>query len=280
MPESNNKMNIFKKAYLQVAGVLLLLFLALLLLWFNNSNSNQAFSAMVAQVRFYGEYRIGNGQWQEIVEGQHIPATKGDVTLQGNFHMLTPDGEYVGIYSGDLPIAFYTNHISLTFYEGEKEPYIIDMENPLYGNSVCGKGWTAHLFTIGREDPIEIVVHNPHNFGNETAIDEMLSNIALWSGIDFERDAMKDGLAQRNTGLLFLIVSVFFLYLTHLGGEDSGFSGIFLLLDRKRQHSQLNNKRKDDDGNSDIGYTQLINEVEQITERCTYQRVQKGHRRC
>ena len=207
MPELKKRMNLFQKTYLQVAGIILLLCLAAFLLWFNNTNSMQAISALVAQVRFYGEYRIGDGQWQQIEEGKHIPATKGDVTLRGNFHMLAPDGEYVGIYRGDLPIAFYTNHISLTFYESENEPFTIDMENPLYGTSACGEGWTAHLFTTESEEPIEILVHNPHRFGNETAIDEMLSNLAFWSGIDFERDRMDSGKTQRNTGLLFVIIS-------------------------------------------------------------------------
>ena len=211
MLDLKNRFHGIKHSQLQIAGILLLIFLAVFMLWFNYANSNQAVSAMVAQVRFYGEYRISDGQWQKITEGQHIPATKGDVTLRGNFHTLAPDGEYVGIYSGDIPIAFYTNHISLTFYEGEKEPYIIDMENPLYGNSVCGKGWTAHLFTIGSEEPIEILIHNPHSFGNENAIDEMLSNLALWSGIDFERDMMESGQSQRNTGLFFMIVSLVLL---------------------------------------------------------------------
>ena len=207
MPDLKNRIRNIKHSQLQAAGIVLLLLLAVLLLWFINANNTQAVSALVAQVRFYGEYRIGDGQWQEIEESKHIPATKGDVTLRGNFHMLAPDGEYVGIYSGDIPIAFYTNHISLTFYEGENDPFVIDMENPLYGNSACGEGWTAHLFTTGREEPIEILIHNPHNFGNETAIDEMLSNIAFWSGIDFERDALEVGQLQRNTGLLFLIVA-------------------------------------------------------------------------
>ena len=100
MPELKNKSHIFKKSHLLVAGILLLILLAALLMWFNNVNSTQPVSAMVAQVRFEGEYRIGDGQWQEITEGQHISATKGDVTLRGNFHMLTPDGEYVGVYRG------------------------------------------------------------------------------------------------------------------------------------------------------------------------------------
>ena len=211
MANIKNRFQIFHDARLQIAGVLALIFLAVLLLWFNNTNSNQAISAMVAQVRFEGEYRIADGPWQEITVGQHIPATKGDVTLRGNFHMLTPDGEYVGIYSGDLPIAFYTDHIGLTFYEGDREPFVIDMENPVYGDSACGVNWTAHLFTIGREEPIEILIHNPHKFGNETAIDEMLVNIALWSGIDFEREIMESGQTQRNTGLLFVIVALVLL---------------------------------------------------------------------
>ena len=211
MTNAEKRAKIFPKAYWQVAGVLLLLLIAVLLLWHHNANSNQAMNALVAQVRFWGEYRIGDGQWQEIVEGQHIPATKGDVTLRGNFHMLAPDGEYVGIYSGDMPIALYSNHIGLTVYEKDKEPYVMDAENPLYGISACGVHWTAYLLTMGSEEPIEILIHNPHRFGNENAIDEMLSGIALWSGIDFERDVLYKGETQRNTGLLFVIVSLVLL---------------------------------------------------------------------
>ena len=101
MQNSKHKLQIFQNGHMQAAGIFLLILLAVLLLWFNNVNSTQALSATVAKVRFYGEYRIGDGQWQEITEGKHIPATKGDVTLRGNFHMLTPDGEYIGIYRGE-----------------------------------------------------------------------------------------------------------------------------------------------------------------------------------
>ena len=194
-----------------MAGVLLLLVLAAVLLWFNSANSMQAASATVAKLRFYGEYRIGDGQWQEIVEGQHISATKGDVTLRGNFHLLTPDDEYIGIYRGELPIAFYSNHVGVTIYEGENEPYVIDIENPLYGSSACSEYWTGYILSGGSEEPIEILIHNPHRFGNENAIDEMLSNIALWSGIDFERDILHSGQLQRNTGLLFVSVALVLL---------------------------------------------------------------------
>ena len=208
MPKLKDRFYIFKSLHLQAIGAICILLFALVLLWRGNVTSNQAMPALVAQVYFDGEYRIADGQWQKIVKGNHIPSTEGDVTLRGNFHMLTPDGEYIGVYSGDMPIALYTDHINLTFYEGEHEPYVMDVENPLYGSSACGEYWSAYLLTSASEEPIEILIHNPHSFGNETAIDELLSNMAFWSGLDFEKGVLESGEFQRNTGRFFMIVAL------------------------------------------------------------------------
>ena len=197
------------KTWLPVVGMLLIFFFAALLLWNGKTNSSQAINAMLAQVRFQGEYRIDEGPWQKIVEGEHISSTKGDVTLRGNFHMFTPDGEYVGIYSGEIPVALYINHISLTFFTGETEPHVMDMENPVFGDSACGVNWSAYV--VVNEEPMEILIHNPHRFGNENAIDELLSNTALWANIDFEKEVLASGEAQRNTGLFFVIVALVLL---------------------------------------------------------------------
>ena len=211
MPHATTKFQKIKGVHVQVMGVLLLLLLAILLLWFANNTSMQSMPALVADVYFDGEYRIGDGEWKPIAEGEHIPATKGDVTLRGNFHMLAPDGEYVGIYRGEMPIAFYTDHINLTFYEGENEPFVADWENPMYGDSTCGVSWSAISFTGDSEETIEILVHNPHAYGNETAIDEMLSKMAFWTGIDFEKEVLSSGESQRNAGMLLMLISVLFL---------------------------------------------------------------------
>ncbi|MBR5539148.1 MAG: histidine kinase [Clostridia bacterium] len=196
---------------LKIAGVLLILLSAIVLLYYGNFNSSQATNAISAQIYFDGDYRIADGEWQKIEKGKHIPSTEGDVTLRGNFHMLAPDGEYVGIYSGDTPVALYTNHINLTLYEGENPPYVFEMEDTLYGDSACGIGWTAYPFANEAEDQIEILVHNPHRFGNETAIDELLGNMAFWSGLDFEKRILERGDAQRSIGFLFIIVALLFL---------------------------------------------------------------------
>ena len=200
-----------KKSYLGFAGILLLLLLAAFLLCFNNSNSMQAMPSMIGSVYFDGEYRIGEGEWQQIVEGEHIPSTEGDVTLRGNFHMLDPEGGYEGVYRYEIPIAFFLDHINLTFYEVGSEPYVMDTENPLYGDSLCGVRWEAYTLTSASEDMIEILVHNPHSFGNETAIDEMLSKTALWTGIDFENSASEKGNTQRTVGMIMMLISIVFL---------------------------------------------------------------------
>ena len=206
-----NKSRFLNIGTVMIAGIVVLLIVAGGLLWHGNATSNQAIPALVAQVYFDGEYRIDDGEWQKIVKGKHISSTEGDVTLRGNFHMLAPDGEYVGIYTGDIPIALYTDHINLTIYEGGNEPYSSDVENPLYGNSACHEGWIAHSFATSNENTIEILIHNPHRFGNETAIDEMLSSTALWTDIEFEKGVLDSGNTQRDIGLLFIIVSLIFL---------------------------------------------------------------------
>ena len=211
MHEKETKSRFLNITTLTIAGLLCLLLSAVILLWHGNATSNQAELPLIAQVYFDGEYRIADGQWQKLVKGKHIPSTKGDVTLRGNFHMLAPDGEYIGIYSGDMPIALYTDHINLTFYEGEYGPHVMDIENPLFGDSACGTYWSAYSLVSGSEDPIEILIHNPHSFGNETAIDELLSNMSFWYGLEFEKGVLERGESQRNIGLLFIIVALLFL---------------------------------------------------------------------
>ena len=210
MPDLRKGFKIFSSTRLQVAGFLVLMTLTFFLLWFDSANSNMAVSATAAKVRFQGEYRIGDGPWQEITEDKHIPATKGDVTLRGNFHLYVPFGsseEYLGVYSDSVPIAFYTDHVNITFYETGFEPFTMDRENPLFGAFACGADWGAYSLRGDGTQPVEIVIHNPHKFGNDTAIDEMLDGIALWGNIDFERSIMAEGEFQQRVGILMVLTA-------------------------------------------------------------------------
>ena len=211
MSELIKKFRLVKKKHLLVAGILLLFVLASTLLIVDESEFSQSESALVAQVYFDGEYSVAGGPWQKIVKGEHIPATEGDVTLRGNFHILTPDGEYVGICSSDALIAFYLNHINITVCEAGNEPFVLDLEDRMYGNALCGVSWVAYYLTGTTEEPLEIIVHNPHGFGNETAIDEMLDNVSFWTEIGFEKDILASGERQRNAGIVLMLVSLMFL---------------------------------------------------------------------
>ena len=61
MQNSKNKFPLFQSTYMQAAGIMLLIFLAVLMLLSNDANSMQSISATSATVRFYGAYRIGDG---------------------------------------------------------------------------------------------------------------------------------------------------------------------------------------------------------------------------
>ena len=225
MPDIKNKFKRIKKSHLYIVGAVMLILLAVILLWFSNSrfnksNSMQAISALNIELYFEGEYRIADGPWKPYVAGEHIPATKGDVTLRGNLYKRY-EGESLGIYRcnpedpEDLKAAFYIDHVNLTFCEvdenGEKNYFVSDMEDPLFGDSGCGESWTAHPFVSDPEELIEIIIHNPHSFGNETAIDEMLDNMALYSGIGFEKGILESGSTERNFGLALGLVSIMLL---------------------------------------------------------------------
>ena len=75
MKITENKLNFLNRTTIAIVGVLLLLISSVFLLWHGNANSMQATSALVAQVYFDGEYRIADGPWQKIVEGEHISST-------------------------------------------------------------------------------------------------------------------------------------------------------------------------------------------------------------
>lgn len=206
MNNSENRRKNFNETPMCVIGILVLILLAVLLLWHNNATSMQATNAIAADVYFDGEYRIGDGEWSEIVEGKHISATEGDVTLKGNFRLRFPDGEFP--FEGDVPLAFYMDHVSATIYEKGQEPYMMDHESPMFGDSACGIDWSAYSMMGNSEDPMKIVIHNPHRFGNETAVDEFLDNLAIWGTFDFESGILEAGKSQRTIGLLFAMASL------------------------------------------------------------------------
>jgi hypothetical protein len=124
---------------------------------------------------------------------------------------MDPNGNPMNDMERTVPISFYTDHIGLSFYSDGKKVRVIDNENPVIGRSACGESWVMHPVQTDGTKPTEIVVHNPHMFGNETAIDEMLSKFEIWANMDFEKNVLDRGESERNAGLLLMLIAVVFL---------------------------------------------------------------------
>ena len=48
-------------------------------------------------------------------------------------------------------------------------------------------------FVSNSEELIDIIIHNPHSFGNENAIDEMPDTMEIYFGIDFDKRILESG---------------------------------------------------------------------------------------
>ena len=68
----NKIIEFFKKPsirlILPIIGIVFIIVSSILLLWHGNANSNQSFLAYTTSVYFEGQYRIDDGERQEIVD--------------------------------------------------------------------------------------------------------------------------------------------------------------------------------------------------------------------
>ena len=109
MKLKNNKHN------LTIVTVILLFVLSFALLINGFINNSQSEWAIIPDIRLLGEYKIGDGEWKPIVEGEHISATKGDVTLKGVLKICNPeDGGFIGNLTEGSLMSFTLNQINLS----------------------------------------------------------------------------------------------------------------------------------------------------------------------
>ena len=195
---------VWKRIPFAIIGIISVLVAMLLLLWGNIANSQQSVMALYPDVYFSGAYKVADGPWNTVKAGQHIPATKGNVMLQGQFHMVTPDGEYIGVAGEGVLLAFYLNHIQLTVEEEGQELHMMDVESPYAGEGMCGEISIGYELMTDR--PITLTFHNPHSFGNDKAVDMFLEELSVYGGLSYEKDFMNQGALERNAGLAFVIV--------------------------------------------------------------------------
>ena len=199
-----------KLRYLDFAGFVLPFLLGLICLVSVTLNHHQAFLPIPMPQEFIGEYSYDGENWQILSEESDISALKGDLYLRGTFLREMGEG---------WQLNYYRNHIGVSLKVNGELIYqddvlsIPNLEPEMFA-SMCARAWMGTLVpAIGTEDTIEIYLHNPHVYGNETAYRDFLTTLCSdpleWSIL--ELNLAPHGEQFRILGLLFMATSLMLL---------------------------------------------------------------------
>lgn len=170
-------------------------------------NNSQSEGVFMPEIRLNGEYKVGEDDWQPIVEGKHIPATKGNVMLRGTLEFGNfKKGEVYGVLSPGTLVSLNLNHINFSVTDEGKTIYVSDTENPFIGEDACGHVWQNFKYN-GEDGYIEITIRNSHKFGNEMAIDELLASMNVSIGGYYEKMALSSGQSERLIAIIVIITA-------------------------------------------------------------------------
>lgn len=188
----------------------LLIILSVVLIFVMIHRDTQSSEAIPLKVTFQGEYQTGDGNWQKISESQKILFQNGEVHFKGYFQAETEDGEVVGKVPEGISIITCFNHIGGQMKVND-DIHVFDMENKHIGNSSCGENWISFLCPADENETVEIVLINPHKYGNNDAANTFLESMYTYNGAAFEHRMLKKGSIQRNAGFVIMIVSFIML---------------------------------------------------------------------
>ncbi len=196
-----------KKHYFLLITIILFFVLCCVMLIDGVVNNSQSEGAFLPNIRLVGEYKIGDEDWKPIVEGEHIPATKGDVLLRGVLEFGDFEtNEIFGVLSSGTLVSLNLNHINFSVYNNGQAIYVSDIENSFIGEDACGHVWQIFEY-VGEDGYIEAKVHNQHKFGNDTAVDDLLASMNVYVGDYFEKMALSSGQSERLIAIIVLIVA-------------------------------------------------------------------------
>ena len=199
-----------KQKQLEYIVFFLPLLLAAICLLSVTTNHHQATMPLPMPQEFIGEYSFDGETWQPLTEESDISALKGDLHLRGTFLREMEEG---------WQLNYYRNHIGASIRVNGELIYqddIISILNPepeLFA-SICARAWMGTLVpAIGPEDTIEIFLHNPHVYGNETAYRDFLTTLCSdpveWSILKLNLEP--HGKQFRILGILFAATSLMLL---------------------------------------------------------------------
>ena len=213
----NKLKNAFKNMPLFPIFFVILFVISACFLVYKEKNIIQSSNANPPQVVFVGNYKIGDNDWIEYKEDEHIAIDNGeDVTLKGYFMLVDPNSKELYPVSKGFMVAFYLNHINVKICDAAGNCIPLFCEIQAAGESSCGETWQYYTVTNEAYEDLTIVVSNPHIFGNPNAVDDMLSSLYLYYYLNFEMMIIKeDALAKLLSsfvifwGIIIILVSLF-----------------------------------------------------------------------
>ena len=191
-----------RKTRFEYIGFFLPLILAVICLFSVIINNHQASLAIPMPQEFIGEYSYDGENWQSLSESSEISALKGDLYLRGTFLREMNEGWQLNFYRNHIGVRIQVNG-ELIFQNDVLE--FPDAKAEFFA-SMCAREWLGVIVPgIGTEDLIEIQLHNPHIYGNESAYREFLTTLC---SDPVEWSILRENLAPY--GEQFRIVAVLF----------------------------------------------------------------------
>ena len=191
-------------------GFVLPLLLAVVCLLSVTHNNYQATLPIPMPQELIGEYSRDGVNWQPLTEESELSALKGDLYLRGTFLREMGEG---------WQLNYYRNHIGISLKVNGELIYqddVLSVPNlrPEMFASMCARTWAATLVpAISTEDTVEIYLHNPHVYGNESAYRDFLTTLCSdpveWSIL--ELNLAHHGEQFRMMGVLFAVTSLMLL---------------------------------------------------------------------
>lgn len=195
---------ILKKTPIFLIAFIILLIISLVFIVYMDKRNIQSVSPVPPAVEFVGQYKVGDGDWQEY-NGKHIPIKKGnDVTLNGYFMLIDSNNNEKYPVSKGLSVAFYLNHINVTIENKDGSKYQLFCEVKAAGESSCGETWQFCPIQTDAYEPMTIVISNPHFYGNANAVDDMLELMTLYYNTNFELMILRESRFERLLGFFVM----------------------------------------------------------------------------
>lgn len=187
-----------KKKHIGVIGYIILLLLATVLLMKMCLTTNQAMKSFALKADFIGEYSIGGGEWKSIDDHMNVSSFDGDMVMRGRF------GEVAF-----TEISYYLNHIGVSISVNGEHVFESGRFSDEMPEMICGSYWGGWFHEeLTEQDEIEIVLHNPHSYGNPDAYNEFLNSMYYGSNTIIVDKYYAETMPYKVVGIIMLVFSL------------------------------------------------------------------------